>query len=116
MQVSLLQRMRAGKRAAAGVAEPEKTFSQGSIQVTSAFYRRLRHNRLGNAALLQGALQPASREQCSRLSLQLRLSSERGANPDTTVDGITVSNRSSVRLFQEAALSDAQDAASKLIT
>ena len=39
-----------------GLQEPDKTFLQGLIQVTAAFYHLQRNNPLGTALLLQAAL------------------------------------------------------------
>jgi predicted metal-dependent hydrolase len=41
--------------------EPDKTFLQGLIQVTAAFYHLQRNNPLGTALLLQAALQRLER-------------------------------------------------------
>jgi predicted metal-dependent hydrolase len=44
-----------------GSLEPDKTFLQGLIQVTAAFYHFQRSNRLGTALLLQAALRRLER-------------------------------------------------------
>ena len=44
-----------------GSPEPDKTFLQGLIQVTAAFYHLQRSNRLGSALLLQAALRRLER-------------------------------------------------------
>lgn len=44
-----------------GLQEPDKTFLQGLVQVTAAFYHLQRNNPLGTALLLQAALQRLER-------------------------------------------------------
>ena len=44
-----------------GLAEPEKTFLQGLIQVTAAFHHLQRNNPLGTTLLLQAALRRLDR-------------------------------------------------------
>src|SRR5664279_3557103 len=44
-----------------GAQEPDKTFLQGLIQVTAAFYHLQRNNPLGSARLLQAALRRLER-------------------------------------------------------
>jgi predicted metal-dependent hydrolase len=44
-----------------GLQEPDKTFLQGLLQVTAAFYHLQRNNPLGTALLLQAALRRLER-------------------------------------------------------